>query len=353
MPPAAAGTLRLATNAVPYVGLGGSLGVSKHLNFARIGNRWYKCAGDHTKATSNTPDFQDGRQEIFSVNFVANDWTLEQPYFLRSGMNLGDLQIALPDDGFCLTRNGEIWSFISERVSQMSTADQTAWSRTNFGADIVTQDMTDVGAWNPVTKTWRAILPRPVEMMGDRAWRGIWDAQQDRFIIPSWSQFLVISGAGVDISPRLSNGALPDYGDFDFHSAGIVQDGRTAYVMDRKHGALYSINLDQLPFVLTKVVDLPITTDQLSGSEIVWHPGLRAIVIGVVDATRKLYAYEVDTRKLTTFDRQDGFVNGNGTYVPPSTMFYDPDTGAVISVGGIDWDTGMASPVYWRMTISP
>jgi hypothetical protein len=349
------GSLKLSAQAVPYTGPGATLGLSKHLNFARLGSRWYKCAGDHRSTGGSTPDFQDGRQEIFSLNVPANDWRQEQPYFVRAGMNIGSLQIALPDDGFCVARGGEIWSFVSERVDQMNTADQTAWARSNYGADIVTQDMEDIGAWNATTKQWRSILPRPVEMKGDRALRGMYDAQTDRFIIPTYSSFLQISGSGIDISPRFGTGkALQDYGNFDFHSSGIVQDGRTAYVYDKKFGALYSFKLDDSPFNLVKVLDLPELVYAGAGPGILmaWHPGMRAVVLAG-PGRQQFYAFQVDSRALTKWNRPDGFVNSAGNYVPPSDMFYDPDTSDIVSVGGIDWDTGTISPVYWRMHINP
>jgi sugar lactone lactonase YvrE len=81
----------------------------------------------------------------------------------------------------------------------------------------------------------------------------------------------------------------------------------------------------------------------------VWQPDLQAVVIG----GQRIYAYEVNTGKLTSWARPDGFVNGAGVYVPPATMFYDPDTRDVMSIGGIDWDTSMYSPVYWRLKITP
>jgi hypothetical protein len=259
---------------------------------------------------------------------------------------------ALPDDAFCVTRGNEIWSFVSERVEQRNTATFTAATRATYGADIVTQDMANIGAWDSVSKTWRAILPRPQEMVGDRAWRGLYDQATDRFIIPLASSFLIISGAGADVSPRYgASNVLMDYGNYDFHSSGIVQNGRTAYVYDKAHGALYSFNLDAWPFVLTKVLDLPAETYTGGGPgiSIVWQPDVQAVVIGGL----RIHAYEVNTGKLTSWTRPDGFVNGAGVYVPPATMFYDPDTRDVMSIGGIDWDTSMASSVYWRLKITP
>ena len=50
---------------------------------------------------------------------------------------------------------------------------------------------------------------------------------------------------------------------------------------------------------------------------------LRSVFIA--SYTKKLYVFEVDTNKLTDFDRQDGFLNTNGNYVNPRATFYDPD----------------------------
>src|SRR5206468_11992072 len=191
---------------------------------------------------------------------------------------------------------------------------------------------------------------------GDRVWRGMWDSVSDRFILPTASNFLIFDGNGVDVSPRVGTAnALMDYGNFDFHSSGIVQDGRNAYVYDQAHGALYRFNLYQSPFQLVKVLDLPDTvwTGAGRGITLVWHPVLRAVVILGYGADYKgrMYAFEVDSGKLTGWARPDGFVNAARNWISPSTSFFDPDTGDVISIGGIDWD-GMTSSVFWRLHLT-
>ena len=339
----------LRSSAVPYVGASRVLGSSKHLDFVRVGNRWYKMAGDHAKIDGNTPDPQDGRQEILSVNFAANDWRQEQPFFLRSG----GTQIALPDDAFAIARGGEIWSFVSERVDQSNTATRTAAMRAAHGADIATQEMDAIGAWNPGTGAWRVTLQqRPLELRGNRAWRGAYDAVHDRFVIPSNHNGLAwpaIGGDGTDRTARHLSGNPVVNGNQDFHVAGIVGEeaSRTRYVYDHRRGELWSVNLDTFAQNRLAVIPESYTSGQ-AGIQIIWHPGLRAVVI----SGKQLHAFEVDTGKLTTWARPDGFTNGAGTYVPPSTLFYDPDTGDVISIGGIDWDTGMRSSVYWRLGIT-
>ena len=92
-----------------------------------------------------------------------------------------------------------------------------------------------------------------------------------------------------------------------------------------------------------------------------WHP--KAVIVATTGhgvnaagdkfqrASPMMYLYEPDGAKLTTKTRPDGFVNKAGLYVPTSAMFHDPDTGDVVSIGGIDWD-GMVSPVYWRIKVA-
>ena len=357
IPAPSTGTLKLATTAVPYNGVGGVMGSTKHITFARQGNRWYKCFGDHHRIDANTPDAQGGRQEIISFNVPANDWREDQPYFLRSAMNLGTMQGALPDDGFCLTVGNEIWVFITARNDNLNTADQTASMRASYGADIVTQDMQNIDAWNPVTKRWRAVMPQPLETFGGTAWSGMWDETTNRVFLPTANGMLVLDVAtGTDITPRYQSSAGPmviQTTDQDFHSTRMVHDGRTAYLYDKNHGAIYSMNLDAWPpFVYTKVLDLPqltYTGGSGPGISMVWDPDLRALILAGTD--QKMYGYEVDTGKLTTWDRQDGFVNASGVYIFPATQFYDPDTKDIVSVGGIDWD-GMVSPNYWRLHLT-
>ena len=357
-PTPSTGTLKLvSTTLVPWTGVGAVLGLSKHLDFARIGNRWYKAAGDHVKIDSNTPDEQGGRQEIISFNVLANDWREDKLYFLRSGLAEGTVEIANPDDGGIAARaNTEIWSFVSERVLQTTTAQQTANMQALYGSDIVTQDMQDVGAWNPATGIWRVGGARPQEMKGDNTWRWLWDSVPDHFIGPTPASFVTFDKDGNDISLR-SGGVLHDYGSVDFHSSGIVQDGRNAYVYDQTHGALYRFSLDGgQPFTLVNVLSLPDITWTVAGRgiTIVWHPVLRAVIILGYgsDFKGRMYAFEVDTNKLTGWPRADGFVNGAGNWVSPATSFYDPDTTDIISVGTMDWDTGIPSKGFWRVKIT-
>jgi hypothetical protein len=65
-----------------------------------------------------------------------------------------------------------------------------------------------------------------------------------------------------------------------------------------------------------------------------------------------MYAYEVDSNKLTVFNRPDGFVDSGGNYIAPSTSFYDPDTSDIVSIGGIDWFLNEYKSVYTRMHLT-
>lgn len=350
-PAALPGSRTLSCIAVPYTGVGVVLGASKNLDFAEVNGRWYKCAGDHQALDANGPDFQDGQQVFMSLSLAANDWRQETPYYLRSGMNLGDVQIALPDDGACVARNNEIWSFTSDRVSQMNTADATTWARTNYGADIVTQEMEHLGAWSVDTKTWRVGGPRTPEMMGDRLWKVIWDDVLDQFVGATFSQIIVWDKDGnvLHVQSFFDDNC-------DFHGPGIVKLGREAFIYDQMHGTLYSFSLDAFPFVLTPVLNLGEKYGTLPGQAgrtlyITQHDALRAVVIST-SGTRKFHVFEVDSGKLTSLDRQDGFVNNLGHYVFPSAMFYDPATQDIVSVGTMDWDNeGVRCPNYWRTSI--
>jgi len=358
--PPIAGSLKVAVTATPYTSPAGALGSSKHLDFARIGNRWYKMVGDHAAIESNPaqpmpapyttwpPDTQDGRQEMMSVNFAANDWRKETTYYMASGV-----QQAFPDDAFTIARNGEAFVFVSA-TAQRTPPFQPAGKATQLWGRIT--------AFNPATGTYRDVAPYPTNPDGswswgnNRAWRGTYDVQKDRLIIPvrrNELEWIVLDGAtGADLTQRSSNGYPKEWGSHDFHSAGIVGDptSRTRYVYDYWKHELYSVDLDT--FALTLLTVLPEPAGQ-SGDiiRIVYHPVLKAVVVAT-SYSKKLYLYEPAKNALTTLTRTDGFTNAAGDYVPPSTMEYDPDTGDIVSIGGIDWD-GMKSTVYWRLNVTP
>jgi hypothetical protein len=334
-PAPAVGSLAVSVTAVPFTGLATALGNSKHLDFARLPDasgqmRWYKMAGDHTPIDAGSPSGNDGRQEILSFTVAANDWREDQPYYV---MDPSQVQFAFPDDALCMVRNDEAFVINTVTTNAVPPSQPPGAAKQIYGR---------LMAWKP-GRGWRDVGPLPSMIHADTAWRGIYDAATDRFIIPSsysglwWVQ---MSGSGADLGPIAG-------GDHDFSVAGIVQDGRNGYVYDQRTAELYRVDLDT--FALTLLAKLPEPVEGgMSAVKIAWHPDLRAVVV----AANKLYAYEVDKNALTTWDRPDGFVNGIGKRVPTSTIFFDPDTRDIVSVGTIDWDTGIRSPNYWRLHLS-
>lgn len=334
-PPSGTGTLKLASSTTPLAGPSSALGVSKHLNFARLGNRWYKMVGDHRRLSPGSPDHHSGRQEIISFNVPANDWRIDQPFYVPDP---AQVQVALPDDAFTAVRNDEAWVFVSARAG---TVVQVPGMAQQIGGMVM--------AWKP-GRGWRSVVATPPEMTNNFAWRAIYDPVQDRFIIPADKNGLVwviVGGDGVDRTQRTPTGVPYTFGNYRFHIAGMAVDWtkRTGYVYDHIRAELWAFDLDSL--ALRKIADIP-ELQGLVKVAITWHDDLRAVIIGGT----MLHGYEVDTGKITTWQRPDGFVNGVGNYVPPSTMFFDPDTRDIVSIGSIDWDTSMDPGHYWRLKIT-
>jgi hypothetical protein len=330
------GTLKITATPVPYSGAAGVLGSSKHLDFARLGNRWYKMVGDHARIDATSPSTQSGRQEILSFTTTANDWNVDQMHYIWDPKQA---QLALPDDAFAIARGDEIFAFVSTRTG---TITQPAG---------VALQVDKLMAWKP-GRGWRVVRDHIGEYRSGRAWRGIYDPIRDRFIVPAYFNGLVwvlIGGDGTDQTAREPNGAPKTSGNHALHVTGIAVDlpTRTAYAYDHHTSELFSVNLDTL--ALTKLANLPeaAASDEAT-FKLTWHPGLRSVIIGA----RKMHAYEVDSGRLTTWSRPDGYTNKIGKHVPSSTIFYDPDTQDVISIGGIDWETGMNPGVYWRLKIT-
>lgn len=352
------GPLSMTVTPVPYTGVGGYLGMSKNLQIQRCNGVWYKVGGDHISLGGNTPTGQDGRQEIFAIDFANNTWTLAQPYFLRTGTSSSTVQTALPDDPSAAVVGNEIWIVANETANTTGGSNDalTASVRSEFGPDVVYQDFYDIMAWNPATGIHRVITARQQLLRGDRGWMSYYDAPHNRIITPLTSAFFIIDGTtGADVTPYFGTPPtqLQDYGAVDFHAAGIPVDQSTnnAYVYDQTHGALYRFSLASASnqFTLVKVLDLPQCTYVSAGRgiHINWHAGIRAIIIS--DVARQIFAYQVDTGTLSSWSRLDGWTNGIGVYVAPAFECYDPVTGDLFTIGGIDWDTGMVSTVYWRL----
>lgn len=357
-------------------------GSCKHIDFARVGGRWYKHAGDHTCIEpGNLALPQDGNQETASMFFPTNDFRLETNYYLRNAAAPdSQSQIALPDDGCVSSRNNEVWSFVSERVSQLSTAQVTAQARANRGdgvADpsIIKQEMEAIGAFDVTAKSWRVLTsPRPNPMRGDRLWRMAYDPVRDFFFGVCANggdmSFLQIDGAtGNDISwygtpPLLQkiNFDFTGLGPMNCQVVGLSVDfvKRLVYFYDHFTCRLYNISIDgirdrnQVPTLiadLTTLGEIQNANDQ-STYKSCFHPGVRAVCLNV----QSFYTYQVDTGTLSKFARGDGFIGGDGHYVPSSTIFYDPDTQDLISIGGIDFEdlpfTSVGNTVYWRHHLS-
>jgi hypothetical protein len=338
---------------VPYTGVGGVLGASKHLDFARVGTRWYKIAGDHG-ATGSTLDAaippasdQGGRQEILSFNVPANDWREDTPYYLPASYGV---QGADPDDSaFSVVVGNEIW------VSNSATnhgVQQPAGAATQVPL------LGNIGAYTPPSAQWplghwRIVNAAPQVLAGNRAWRGFYDAVKNRIVIPvTWGGSLVwciLDGTtGADLTAYTA-GVPNTQGNHTFSTAGVAVDfaRRKFYMYDLTTSELYQADMDTLAF--GKVADIPEpNAGTQSAIKITWHPDLHAVVI----AAQRLHAYEVDTNRITSFTRQDGFTDPAGNYVPTSTIFFDPDTHDIVSVGTIDFaDETQVSSKYWRLSI--
>lgn len=317
------------------------LGSSKHLDFAYLGNRWYRMVGDHRGLDPQTaPPMagQSGRQELMSFNVPANDWRQDTPYYLPSGV-----QQAFPDDAYTIARRGEAFVFAVATAHTLPPFQPPGKATQMWGR---------IMAYKPGVG-YRDAGAMPMEIIGDRSWRGTYDAVLDRFVIPAAYNdlvWVVIDGAtGADLTRRGSGGAAATAGNHDFHVAGIVGDetSRTRYVYDHLKSELWSVNLDT--FALVKLATLP--EPAASGTatlKLAWHPDRRAVVL----AANRMHAFEVDTGKLTSWDRQDGLATPQGR-VPPSTIFFDPESRDLVTIGGIDWNGGVYSPFYWRIRITP
>jgi hypothetical protein len=258
-----------------------------------------------------------------------------------------------------MARNGEIWVFISA-TNHAIEQPANAIIQAGLQIGIPIAQYTNILAWTPPTGpkpfgSWRTAGPWPPILGGNRSFRGYYDPVLDRFIAPSAQQgslfYLIIDGAtGADLTPY-SGGQPVTYGNHFFEIAGVATDfaNRKAYFYDLTTSQLYVASMDNLPGTLTLIGTLPEPSASTQAAiKICWHPILQAVVI----VATKMHAYEAVSGKLTTWNRLDGFINPTGNYVPSSTIFYDPDTTDIISVGAKDWDNDTYSPNYWRLTIT-
>ena len=155
----------------------------------------------------------------------------------------------------------------------------------------------------------------------------------------------------IDVANPSSYQVIPFGGDHFFVTAGLAADfvGRKFYMYDIVYSELWQVDMDT--FAKVKVANIP--EGQLgtqSAVKIAWHPELRAVVMNLT----KTYAFEVDSGKLTIWPRQDGYRDLLGIYIQTSTVFFDPDTRDLISIGMEDFNDGGGNPpayVYWRLKI--
>jgi hypothetical protein len=349
-----AGNLTLTATAVPYVGVARVLANSKHLDFARLGNRWYKMAGDHS-ATGSPLDvaippntFQGGRQEILSFNVPANDWREDTPYYLPASYGV---QGANPDDSaFVVTVGSEIWVANSETNRGI---DQPA------GAAKQVDLKQQIGAYTPPSTPWRlghwrVVAPVPWILHGNRAWRGFFDPVKNRIIVPAGNGTVywvtIDATTGADLTQYI-NGQPVTHGNHWFTTAGVATDfaNRKFYLYDIIDSELWQADMDTL--ALAKIANIPEPPAQTqSAVKITWHPDLRAVVMNL---QAKTHAFEVDSGKLTSWPRRDGYVDARGIYIPTSTLFFDSDTHDIVSVGTEDFNEGggPAPLTYWRLKI--
>ena len=327
---------------------------SKHLDFARLGNRWYKMAGDHS-ATGSPLDaaippntFQGGRQEILSLNVPANDWREDTPYYLPASYGV---QGADPDDSaFVVTVGSEIWVANSETnrgIDQPAAAAKQVDLRQQIGAYTPPSKQWPLGHWRVV-----ALVPSIVR--GNRAWRGFFDPVKNRIIVPAGNGTVfwvtIDATTGADMT-QYANGQPVTHGNHWFTTAGVATDfaNRKFYLYDIIDSELWQADMDTL--ALTKVANIPEPPAQTqSAVKITWHPDLRAVVMNL---QAKTHAFEVDSGRLTSWPRRDGYVNARGIYIPTSTLFFDPDTHDIVSVGTEDFNEGggPAPLTYWRLKI--
>lgn len=381
------GPVVMTVDLIPYTGYGVYLtpGGSKNLIFAQIPSGtgpWYKVGGDHFQVSSTiqgqTPTSDGGRQEIFQINFATNDWSiLKQKYYIRTGDNLGSLQMCQPDDPAGCIINGEFWYTSNNSnypVTPATTDTMTNFARTNYGSDIVTQDVPDMMAWNPATGLWRVIGNYVAAAQSGRSWCAMYDASNNRLIIPTtWG----ICTLDCSQTPPVDITTLADQG-FPSNTDLVEFNGR-AYAYNPHYGTIMSLDLTTgPPFTTYYSIRTDVTIPSMQnvyqsfttkGGDCVWYPPAQAFIIanalGMIAAWQpngapgqQVTEFPIWTTwstdiggTIVTFNvnRRDGWISDvDGHYVPPSKMIYDPVTQYCYSMGGISWDTS-SSTNYWRL----
>lgn len=352
----------------------------KHYGIVYIDGYWHIAFGDHVSLAETTPlpEWQDGNQQRYKWKLSDGTALQTQNYFLRSITPDVDVQSALPDDGGICAAGTEIIVCTSERVIQRTTnsttnADgsinigETEYCRGQWGADIVVQEMGYIMAIDTVTGVHRRVMPRPEFITGDRFWTPQYDSVQDFcFGIASNAgdlNFFLFTPAGVDLTwygsdgkPQKLNWDSTGLGEITAHVAGLAVDWvtRTIYFYDHVTTKLFSIGIDDLKNHGTAVLRAqfsglgePLNQSDQTAVKIDWDPDLKCVVInGIVG----IYAYDPAAHACSFRARQDGFIGGDGTYVPTSFIRWDPDGHFHFSAGTIDWSNAGAktSNKYWQ-----
>jgi hypothetical protein len=299
--------------------------------------------------------FEGGRQEILSFNVPLNDWREDTPYYLPASYGM---QGADPDDfAFVVPVGNEIW--VANSATNRGVADVP-------GAAHQVDMAVTICAYTPPNSqwplgSWRAVMPTPFELHGNRAWGGYYDPVSTA--AHPQGQILIPQGNGtfglVTIDVATATYTYRDGGgDHWFAVTGAAADpvGRRIYVYDFVHSQLWSFSMDNpADLVLVANIPEPPTASGQAAIKIAWNPDKRLVYMNLQTS---IQAFEVDSGKLTSWVRNtaryDGYMDAVGIYIPTSYVFYDPDTGDMVSIGMEDFAAGGGNPPYygyWRLNI--
>lgn len=348
---------------------------SKHSHMAKVGSRWYKMAGDHVQLSLDSPSTQDGRQEIFSWDLSANTATLEQGYYIYDPLQL---QLFQPDDAWCHELNGEIWVWRSTGVISPPVPAIAAGSLPQGATAPVAEHRDDVMVWNPTTKRWRVGFAWRTannvtggdagEFRANRAWRSIWDAPRNRWLIPciqnglKWQIINVnpTTGVATDGTQRVAGtGVAYTYGSFNCNPAPPVLDPDTGMIwgVDCTTGQIATFN----PALGNGYAPLQTNTGKFfsmtplgtqSNGKLVWHRALKLLILSHENGN--FYVYDTINATTHTIPRRDGYyTNNTGRQVLPSDIQYDQVLGQCFTYSAInfagDGDSTPPPSLWWKI----
>lgn len=316
---------------IPLTGDGAVLGGStKHLDFAKVGSKWYKMCGDHAKLSTISPDPQGGRQEILSLDLATNTWVREQEFFLPASFIM---QLSTPDDAFCAycPPTGEIFVWVSSR-NNVSVAPP--------GSAI--QNGTDVCAWNPVTKMWRAIAPTPISVRNGSAWDAVWVPEYNEFFIPAynggsgglWVRYALngtTSVTGISGGPRV-------------HIAGVALAPDALFTWDSDNNVIYRTDRVTLTSAVwgTLTQETPNKSDQSALS--IFYVNGQVVCFG-----DKMHVMKNGV-EVVVQDRPDGYLNSGGQFIGAARGFVDGSS--IYKIGTIDFNLGSSHGFYWKIDVN-